>query len=479
MRKGFLGSLAVLALGAGLSYGQYGPPPGPGGPSGPPPGPVGMPGNGGPGYTSPSGQPVIMPPGLEGMVPPGSMGLGSPQGEYPGANKGILYGLFNGGNGPSRFWLGVDYLFWIPKSQDLRFPLVTTSAMADMGVLGKSTTIELLGPSSDINYDQTNGFRVWAGYSLDGEGQSGVEISAFALEYAKQYYTANSNSSGLPLLAVPFFDLDNNAPGSYLVAFPGINAGGVREDAWTRVRNVEASFVYNAAVSSGEPGGLTLFAGARFFQLEESLAFSTTSSTFGVPPVGTGSSFFPGGGGLFAGAVFPAAPYTVATVDRTRTYNNFYGGNVGFRGDIGFGRWVIQATGKIAAGYMQSWVDIDGYSTLTPSSGPTSLQPGGLFNGPQDLGRHHKDRFAILPEGGVNIGYQLTPSIRLNAGYTFMYVNNVIRPNTSISQNLNSTLVPVSPTYTGAFPTNFVPHDVTRETQFYLQGINVGLQLSF
>ena len=60
MRKGFLGSLAVLAAGAGLSFGQsYGPPPGPGGLTpglnyGPPPGMPGPPPGAMPGIDGPS-----------------------------------------------------------------------------------------------------------------------------------------------------------------------------------------------------------------------------------------------------------------------------------------------------------------------------------------------------------------------------------------------------------------------------------------
>ena len=98
MRKGFLGSLAVLAAGAGLTFGQSFTPPGAGGPPpGPLPGTLPPPGmttgnpppgvapyaysgpsgaNAGFQYASPDGHPLIMPPGMEGMVPPGSMGAG-------------------------------------------------------------------------------------------------------------------------------------------------------------------------------------------------------------------------------------------------------------------------------------------------------------------------------------------------------------------------------------------------------------------
>jgi len=146
MRKGFLGSLAVVALGAGLAFGQpYGPPAGPGGGSPYPmpdpgvvPGPPSMSGpsvTGAYNYTSPDGHPIIMPPGLDGMIPPGSMGAGAPGGAYPpdahfGSGNGILQTF-----GGHHVWGGVDYLWWTPKSHQVRDPLVTTSAAADFGVL--------------------------------------------------------------------------------------------------------------------------------------------------------------------------------------------------------------------------------------------------------------------------------------------------------------------------------------------------------
>src|SRR5439155_7288009 len=136
----------------------------------------------------------------------------------------------------------------------------------------------------------------------------------------------------------------------------------------TRVWGAEASMVYGAAAAEdGMPGGLAFLCGARFFDLEESLDIRARSTLLGT--------------GL-----------TATTLDRTRTFNEFYGGQVGFRGDIGFGKYFAQAWGKFAAGYMRQWVDLDASTTFV-SGGATSTLPGGIFNAPEDLCRHHKDRF--------------------------------------------------------------------------------------
>jgi putative beta barrel porin BBP7 len=466
MRKGFLGSVAVLAMGAGLTFGQYGPPPGPGGPPPyPMPGPgvvQGPPSMSGPSvtngysYSSPDGHPLIMPPGLDGMIPPGSMGAGAPGGAYPpdghfgAAGNGVLQQMF--GEGPRHVWAGVDWLWWTPKAQQVRDPLVTTSAAADFGILGRATTAALCGPNDNISFDQINGWRVWLGCALDE--RMAVEVGGFWLQTAKRLFSFQSNGGGLPLLAVPFFDADTGAATSLVVSFPGVAVGGINIAADTRVCSGEVNLILNAYRSDNcEPGGLEFFVGARYFQLEESFGIETHSTSL-------------------------VAPLAVTTFDGIRTFNNFYGAQVGFRGEIGFGKWFAQLTGKFAAGYMRSWADLDGSTTFT-EPGLVSTVPGGLFNAPQDICRHHADRFAILPEGGLNVGCQILPCLRVQAGYTFLWVNNVVRPTTSISPVLNTTMVPVSPNFTGSFPTNFVPRNVTRDDEFFLHGFNVGVQLSF
>jgi Putative beta barrel porin-7 (BBP7) len=511
MRKGFLGSLAVLTAGAGLTFGQqFNPAPGPlpgtlppqGETTGyPPPGvaPGAYAGPSGAGagyqYASPDNRPITMPPGMEGMVPPGSMGAGAPGGVYDegqgGQRRGVLAGLF-GGPRRTSFYFGADYLLWASKSMPVGYPLATTSSPADFGVAGGPSTVALVGGGDkNISFDMTDGIRGWAGWNWEGSSNFGTEISGFWMSKRNQQNLFPGNSAGLPVLAVPFYDVNAGAAGSYIVSYPGVNAGSIRIAAETRSLSGELNAFYRMYPSEEGPGGLTVFAGVRFFQLEEKFGYVTNSQTFGVPPGGIappgivpapigGSSFFPGGGGVFAGTFFgPAlAPYTVTTSDGIRTYNDFFGANFGFRGEIGYGNWFVQMTGKFGVGYMREWVDVTGYSSLTTSTNLVSTQAGGLFNLPQDLGRHHKDRLAILPEGNINIGYQLTNWMKVTAGYTFLYANTVVRPTTSSTPVLNPSLIPVSPTYSG-LPGTFIPRDVLKSTDFHLQGFNAGLQISF
>ena len=464
MRKRILGSLAAVAAGAGLSYGQ--PPFPPAGPMGPPPGP------GGSGIVSPDGHPVVTPPGLEGAVPHYSMGTG-PGGAY-GTGEGIFAGA---GVGASRFWFGADYLLWQPKSFQTDYPFVTTSAPADLGVLGRPSTFGLC-TDKNIGFGSAAGFRVWGGMALDDAGMAGIELGGFLLETRSKSSTFEGNSVGFPLLAIPFFDNSTGAAGSYIISFPGINTGSATVEAETRSWGAEANAVYNAFGGQGGGGGLQFLCGARYFELEERFSLNTTSTTFGVPPASAGGIFFPGGGGMFAGTDFGAfAPFTVTTSDGIRTFNEFYGAQVGFRGDACYGKWTLGFVGKAAAGINRQRVELTGESTLI-GGGVASTQPGGILNGQADLCRVRKDRFAILPEGNVNLGYNLTSRCRINVGYNFLYINRVVRPLAiTTPPNLDLTQVPTSPTFGNASSSG--RRDVLNDTDFYLHGFNFGFQLSF
>ena len=483
MRKGILGSLAVLTVGTGLTFGQAkSPPPPPGGPSMLPP--AGM-GPGGP--IGPDGQPYLAPPGMGGMVPPsgpmyGDPGMPQDGGPY-GSGGGLLGGMFGPRNGPPRYWASGDFLFWVPSSFVTRYPIVTTSAPLDFGRVGGITSASVGPGDRNIAFDATNGFRVSAGFALDESGEIGLEGGGFWVNTATRDFNYASNQLGVPLLAIPFQDINTGAQSSYIVAFPGINNGQVNVSAQSRFMEAEGSLVYNAYQSGGGPGGLTLLIGPRFMQLKEQLDVNTSSTTLGVPPAGgiLGASYFPGGAGMFAGTTFFPAftpPYLVTTGDRIRTTNDFYGAQAGFRGDIGFGNYFINLTGKIGAGYMRETTELLGGSTFT-SGTTTSLQPGGIYNLAQDLGKHRRDQFAVVGEGGVNVGYQLLSFMRIQAGYTFMWVNHVVRPTRELNPILNPNLIPTSPTYTGLSPATVYPHGITNETDYHLQGFNVGLQIGF
>jgi hypothetical protein len=434
---------------------------------------------------------MIMPPGFEGMPGGGEM-MGGPGMEGPGPNGGsggLLGGMFDG-SGTRRVWGGAEFLYWVPASMRLTFPTVTTSSALDLGTVGRTTTASIGPGPQDITFDAAAGMRAIAGFVIDESGQFGVEGSGFWLEPAKRNYSFNANSVGQPILAVPFVDATTGNQSSYVVAAPGINTGSINIDVTSRVWGLEANGIYNLYQSEEGPGGLTVLAGPRYIQLREEINYNTTSATLipvtpppGVIPGASLTSYFPAGGGIFAGAGLAGvpAPWVITTSDRIRTQNDFYGGQVGFRGEMGYGGAFMSITGKVGAGYMRSRVDLEGATTFTSAGANfTSTQPGGLFNQAQQLGRHRRDQFAMLGEGGVNVGYQIGTFVRIQAGYSFLFLNPVLRPTSGLSNQLVPAQTPATPLYVGAPGSGALPNrEITGHTDFTLHGFNLGVQIGF
>src|SRR5262245_12979915 len=201
MRRGFLGSIAALAAGAGVAWGQTPTPVAPaGGPAASGPAPVRTAGDVIP-ATGPA--PVIMPPIAVG--PPGDpMGLGptaslgpppGPMYPPPGPYGAPMFqpppgsygpGLGAGGGDACGFdaphwWFSGEYLLWFTRGQPVGFPLLTTSAPTSNGLLGAPSTTELVR-GDDLSYGAISGFRLNGGFFGDADRRFGALVSGFYTE---------------------------------------------------------------------------------------------------------------------------------------------------------------------------------------------------------------------------------------------------------------------------------------------------------
>src|SRR4029079_9031279 len=108
--------------------------------------------------------------------------------------------------------------------------------------------------------------------------------------------------------------------------------------------------------------------------------------------------------------------------------NQFNGGQLGMMMTYNCNRWTLDILGKMAVGSMLQEVNIAGNTTVTvPGQVPVFSQGGFLALG-SNSGSFTRNRVSSIPELNLNLSYQLNQCWRLNAGYTFMYVTNVIRP---------------------------------------------------
>lgn len=358
-----------------------------------------------------------------------------------------------------RFWATSEYLLWWIKDAPLPVPLLTTGpAQANLTpTLGLPGRTILIG-GEDLNNQERSGGRFTAGCWLDDGQTLGVEASYFFLasrSVGEQF--ASAGAPGSPFLGLPFFDVVTGRESSTRVALPGGFAGAAVLTVGSRMQGAEANGIMSQLVRGDFR--LSGLAGFRYLNLNEQLTFSTSSPSI-VPP-----------------------PDIFQTTDQFDTTNHFYGGQVGARAEYESGKWLLRATGKVALGDIHQELRIRGQLATTdfsPAASRLDIFPGGYFALPTNIGRTDGDRFAVVPEVNVTLGYAVTQSVRVFTGYTFLYVSDVLRPGNQIDRGIN----PVqSPAITGEPNVPFAvperPQPLANSSDFWAQGLSFGLELRY
>ena len=355
-----------------------------------------------------------------------------------------------------RLWGSAEFLLWSVSDYAVP-PLVTTGpAQFPVGFLGNPGTQVLFGGSS-LGSDIFPGGRFMAGIWFGECVKLGLEADYFFL--AEQSTSAAFNSSAYPVLARPFTNANTGGQFSEFGAFPGIATGGMAIDTTTEL--------WGAGVRLRGPlwgtcrGGVDLLAGFQYLSLQESLTIAETPT------------FLPGG-------PFPElSGRSFVVVDRFATRNQFYGGQLGTAARRHRGNWPIDLRALIGIGTSDQEGDIQGGQRVTDPSGEVTLFQGGLLalTG-ANIGRVTRDTFSVVPQVGLNLGYQITERITLFAGYTFLYWSSVVRPGDQIDPVLDATRIP-------NFITNAAPISPPRpsnpfnRTDFWAHGVNFGLGLNW
>jgi hypothetical protein len=156
--------------------------------------------------------------------------------------------------------------------------------------------------------------------------------------------------------------------------------------------------------------------------------------------------------------------------DNFSTSNRFIGGELGFMWDWQRDRWSLELLSKLALGSTRQEVSISGFTFN--GSDPDNPAEGGLLAQSSNIGFRERDVFSVLPQIGITCGYLLTDRLRLTGGYTFMYWSRVVRPGDQIDLEVNPELIP--PGSGDGLPAH--PQFVFRDTDIWIQGINVGLE---
>jgi hypothetical protein len=369
-----------------------------------------------------------------------------------------------------RIYGQAEYLLWWTKGYHLP-PLITTAPATvpeDVrGTLGVDGTAVLFGDSNTGTGPRSGG-RFTAGWFLDPCGTCAVEGGYFFLGRKNNNFLIDS--SQFPVLARPFFNVNIGAPDRELTASPGTSPGdffklrgSIAVNNFTDLEGAELDV--RRCLCSGCDWRVGVLAGFRYLHLHEGLGIAeTVTSAKAVPgfPI-----FDPGN--------------QIVVSDNFRTRNRFYGGQLGVDGEIGRGRWSVTGRFQLGLGVTHESVDIAGSQVVTTLAGQRTVFNGGLLALPSNSGLSSQNRFSVVPQVGVKLGYNFTDNLRLFVGYDFLYWTNVIRPGDQVDLALNVTQIPNfgnNPAF--APPSNIVrPIVPFHTTDFWAQGINVGFELRY
>jgi hypothetical protein len=359
---------------------------------------------------------------------------------------------------------GEYLLWWIRDSQ---FPvLITTSvpgAAALPGVLGQPGTTVLFG-GSDVDNQVRSGGRVTGGFWINDSQTIGLEGNYFFLgSRSVRFDRASGGAPGSEIIARPFFDVMSGTQNAQLVAFPGIASGEVHLSSSSRLQGAELNMLCNPCnTCCGCNYRVSLLSGFRYLQLDEGLGITESSQV---------SPALPAGRPLFGGS-------SITIADQFDTHNYFYGGQVGAQVGICWGRLFVDALGKVALGATHEVVDVHGATAITSPAGTTVVTPVGFLASASNSGHFTRDVFAVVPEIGINVGWQITTHLRASVGYTFLYCSSVARPGDQVDVGLSGTQLPTDTRFNpGAGPAR--PAVLLRDTDFWAQGINFALELGY
>ncbi|QEG34144.1 BBP7 family outer membrane beta-barrel protein [Bythopirellula goksoeyrii] len=457
---------------------------------------------------------------------------GYPDGGHLGCD--VLGGCGAGVWQPSRVYLRGEYLLWWFDGMDTPPLVTTTTDETELGAILPNPGVEpgnpnyprLTFPDTSILYggnpileDSRSGFRVSLGSWIDDERKQALEADYLYLGTIDESFTAGG-VDGTPIISRPYFEL---------VPFFLDD-----EDEMVFLPPREAAEQVSSALLNGD---VTVTSSSEFqgagFRLRHNLCRCGAADICcgdcvggcgagiacgggidcGCGPIGCGSCCGPVCGDrryvdfllgfrwyglqeqlqifedlevnvtdpdIILPDDFPPNGTRTTVLDRFSTSNDFTGGELGFDWGIERNRWSLSVLSKIGIGNNHQKVSIAGQTTLTPvENDPPPPQEGGLLAQVSNIGDYERDSFCMIPEINLNLGYKLTPNLKLIGGYTLLYWTDVVRPGDQIDREINGTLVPRFGEEPNAVIPPFRPQFVFNETNMLIQGFNLGGEYSW
>ncbi len=365
--------------------------------------------------------------------------------------------------GTETVWVSGGYLMgWFTRPK-LVTPLITQGDTADPrpGALGQPGTRVLYG-DDQFRFGNLHGMTAELGVNLNDRIY--VDFRGFVFWPQHTRYTQSSDPNGAPFRGRPVFDVFTGSEGGYRVSNPGVIVGSATIDARQQLFGYEVNGRYNVKLTPYLD--VDALIGYRRVQLEEDLRITDRLQLL-IP-----------GAISFSGAPLSAGDI-VLSLDRFRTINQFNGVNLGgrFRWQSGYDWLAFTGYYKVALGQTIQSLKIEGLSFAETSNG-LFAEVGGILAQRTNIGTHRRREFGVIPELGASIVFLPAPNIRLHAGYSAMFWNNVIRPTGCIDRRVDPALPPTSNQF-GIPVTVPLPGVVFKSESVWLQSINFALELYY
>jgi hypothetical protein len=382
-----------------------------------------------------------------------------------------------------RMYTGADYLFWWVKGAPLPIPLVSTGPVStthhgfldrpDSTILYGASQAPAMGGHDTQDFPPFSGGRLILGYWLDDNQRLAIEGSGFMLQRRSAGYSIRADANGLPVINIPLYNTISYSPGGRPGGLPpaedglpaslpsdpgrfdgnaGVFTGGVKITNSLRMWGSDVAGLFNFFHDCSWT--LSGVVGFKYLDLSES--FNLVYDSTGV------SGHYVGLSG--------------AASDTFQTHNHFYGGTVGLRGRYSSGPLSVDLAASVALGSNHEVQNIWGSYFAFNFNGPFSTGPEAVFAQPANEGRRSANRFAVLPEARLKIGYEVTSWLRFCLGYEFLYCSSVLRPGDQINRNF-----PKGQTFQqgGSAVSTASPVPLFTTTDFFAHGLNIGLEFTY
>jgi hypothetical protein len=338
-----------------------------------------------------------------------------------------------------------------------RFPaLVTTGDPINdplPGALGQPGTRVLRGGDA-LGNEGAAGLRLMLARTFGMDDQWSIDISGFMVATQSASSSLASDAGGNPVLVRPFFDPNTGKEGADYRSYPDYIAGTTYDSLTTRIYGAEANVRWDfLPITPTERLGFGMLVGARYFQLNED--YSNNDTSVDLPAMGTTNSF----------------EYS----DRIATRNASMGAQIGATVKWRLERFAFDVTGKLLGGNLAQSINIQGSTKFSDGNGTTAVDHAqGLYAMPSNIGKYTRDSFGVGGEVALKMGLKITENFRVNVGYTFFTMGNIVRPGDQIDRTIN-----IQPLFSGGGVGVARPGPTYRETTFSTQMLNLGFEFLF